>query len=864
MKNRLLPALAVTVVLITLFISFNLKAITGIDSTNKTIKYDPLPQEKQGKFPIMIPKYDGVEQLLVLSNKWVIVATTNIDEVVKMIDLLSEGKYLTNLLAHENKRKQGGSDWPKKKEADQLRDKYLAQARELAGEKQMDNTSFYQITSPNDPNYKEPQQPKRVTRFIVSLGEGAVLGGIEVHYAQYSYLEFPFPMVNGSSYTITLANKKSVTFTFDEMTTVSRAIKVNQVGYLPDSKQKFAYLSGYLQEFGPLDFSSAKKFYVVNANTGNVAFTGDVKLRSKNFKIIPKGAENDPNKQNWFSGEDIYEMDFTPLKEEGEFFISVPGVGRSWTFRHAADAYGEAFYNAVRGLFHQRCGLGTTKEFSAWTKPKCHIDIVYESEHIPLVQPISSPKDYNTFDVIGGSINYTRKTENAFGGWHDAADWDRNITHYTDIFDLLNAYELNPNRYFDGQLHIPESTNKIPDILDEAEFGLRIWKKSQTPDGGVAGAVETWTHAPMDDKNAKYAFSRRTTWSSLMYATAAAQYAYNVAPFNPQLAKEYGDSAQRAYLFGTNPTNVLKDLVIHAKHKRGQGDAYTLTFNENPAQVEPFLLGAKLRLYILTQDKEYLKNVPELFARVRKPFEHPFNQKDFSAWLYFSMLTPELAKLIPAPTLNALRSLYIKKADGYVKDSQENPYRASWPSKQDFWMAWGNTVLQNQARVLLIAYYLTKDQKYRDTAINNLDFMLGANPMGMSWTTGLGYVYPIEIQHEVSWKDGIMDPVPGITIYGITEGMPSNITSVIWKTKKPDGSFENFMNPLNAKVPIWRRWMSHPRMNVGQNEFTIHETMGAPIFDYGMLLPEGWMPSPQLMNKNPRKDEFLFGFWYLP
>ena len=53
--------------------------------------YDALPAAKEGKFPVHLPTYDGVEQLLLLSNRWVIVATTDLDDVVKQIDKLSGG-----------------------------------------------------------------------------------------------------------------------------------------------------------------------------------------------------------------------------------------------------------------------------------------------------------------------------------------------------------------------------------------------------------------------------------------------------------------------------------------------------------------------------------------------------------------------------------------------------------------------------------------------------------------------------------------------------------------------------------------------------------------------------------------------------
>jgi hypothetical protein len=87
------------------------------------------------------------------------------------------------------------------------------------------------------------------------------------------------------------------------------------------------------------------------------------------------------------------------------------------------------------------------------------------------------------------------------GGWYDAADYDRNLRHYTNIFDMLYAYELAPAKFSDNMLNIPESGNGIPDLLDEAEYGLDVWTRSMTADGGVSGRLETNSHPTLTDTN---------------------------------------------------------------------------------------------------------------------------------------------------------------------------------------------------------------------------------------------------------------------------------------------------------------------------------------------------------------------------
>ncbi len=805
------------------------------------------------------PEYHGIDQLLFLSNRYLIVAVVDIPEVVEKINELSLGEYVKKA----ELVKKNPADWDAKKVAESLFDTYFAKARLLAGEKNMDSPDFYTITSKDDPRYKTALHPARSTRTIVSLNKGEVLGGPDIHYAHYVYLEMPDALLSGKTYTIALSNGKGVTFRFDETELVSRAIKVNQEGYLKDAPKKYAYLGAYLQEFGAHDFSFAPTFFVLEAETKKVVFQGEIKLRSENIRITPKVTEKVEEKP-FITGEKVYELDLTPLETEGDFFISIPGVGRSWPFRHAGDTYGQVFYVAARSLYHQRCGILIGKPYSAWPRIACHEGPVYESEALPFAPSISPPNGYDPFDVIGATLDKNRATLDARGGWHDAADWDRNIFHYTNILDLLFAYELYPDKFYDGQLNIPESGNGVPDILDEAEFGLRVWRKSQSKEGGVSGMVETFAHPSINDPDFPYAFSRRTRWSSLIYAGAAAQFAELVRPFSKERALLYTKSALAAYQFGIDPKNFLGKVVIHAKKNRGAGEPYTVEWEEKDEFNYPFLLFAKLRLFLLTEDERFLEGIAPLLQTSLKPYQHPFSVKDFSPWLFFPIVYDRLNGHIPELIRLSYKKLYYDAALEKKDLSEKAPYRESWPLNQDYWLGWGANFMTNQARQLYLGYIVSDEKALRNAALFNVDFMLGCNPMGMSWVTGLGFVYPVSIQHAVSENDGIADPVPGLGIYGITGGTFYNLRQTIWQAKDEKGEYISFQPEANKEIPLFRRWSAHPHDNVAQDEFTIHETNSSLIFTAACLMPTGWMPSEQLKNKEPREKEFLYGYWYLP
>ena len=133
--------------------------------------------------------------------------------------------------------------------------------------------------------------------------------------------------------------------------------------------------------------------------------------------------------------------------------------------------------------------------------------------------------------------------------------------------------------------------------------------------------------------------------------------------------------------------------------------------------------------------------------------------------------------------------------------------------------------------------------------------------MGMCWTTGLGSQYPVNIQNEVSMNDGIADPVPGITIYGVTGGLYWRFRDNVLRSPSPTGPVE-FLVPT---LPHWRGWSCHPTANVGQCEYTIHETMSATVLCSALLLPNTpWRPGPELLNRKPRPADDLHGLYYLP
>lgn len=806
----------------------------------------------------------GVDDLLLLTNRYVILVIDPQDEIAAQIDRMSGGEFGQSMAAWKRSKEGGGKpNWLAYHTITQNRETHIAEARAQIHEERFQQVEEYLIASEGTAGYETPQRPARVAVHPVGLGGDSPLGATQIDFALYCYLELPTAMVNGATYTFTVSPNRSLRFVYEDTQTVSRAIKVNQLGYLPDAAMKFAYFGAHMYGLGALDGSVHPAFEVRNAASHEVALKGAVQLRAKS-KAYDKTSIRKPEAGELLeTGEDVYEIDLQALKAAGTYYLYVPGAGRSWPFRVGGDVYGEAFYTSVRGLYHQRCNTALEAPYTKWPRKRCHTEALYECEHIGFgLGDFARLKEYKVFDVVAGSLDTTRKTEDVVGGWHDAADWDRNTRHFTNIFDLLYAYELMPAKFSDGQLNLPESGNGIPDILDEVHFGMEVWTRSMTAEGGVSGFVETWTHPEMDAA-VKYAYGLRTRWNSLDYAAAAAMLAEHLAPFDAALAASYREHAQKAWAFGIDPKHRLEAVTQHAKANRGQGEPYTLEWSEPENCVVPYRIHAGMRLYLLTGDKSFTDGMVDLMKAAPPLYKHPLGYQDYSPWFYFS-LVQKGGDVVPKFSLADFeKEMYLKTADKLVDWLPQMTYRCTWDPKDNYYLAFGLSCVTNRNRALLAAFALTGQEKYREAAIVNTDFMFGANALGMSWTTGIGSAYPVPVQHAVSELDGIDDPVPGITIFGVTGGVYYQLKNEVWKS--PVGfkvrEYKTFYAP---QIPVWRNWSAHPRFNVGQCEFTIYETMSSTMLSSAWLMGEGWQPDAALKERGPKPKDALYGYYYLP
>ncbi|MEL7181037.1 MAG: glycoside hydrolase family 9 protein [Pseudomonadota bacterium] len=304
----------------------------------------------------------------------------------------------------------------------------------------------------------------------------------------------------------------------------SEAVHVCQQGY-PTAGPKKGYVGLWLGQTakgqtGNTDqaISEITAWSLVDANTDEVAISGTLALAKS-------GAEAHRAELN-FNGCDLYEADFSDLDREGIFRLVVAGIGSSYPFEVKQDPYFDCFRAAARWYFHQRSGIAIAAEHGEGrTRPRNgHPDDglkVWQSA-VELGQTREGYSSGQATDLVRqteplGLLEETDKGypvgsehPHAWGGWHDAGDWDRRIQHMDVVFAMANMVELfETSRAID--LNIPESgkpfadaavlakksaqdtgdgSTVLPDLIHEALWGISLWRRTQTREGGILGGVE--------------------------------------------------------------------------------------------------------------------------------------------------------------------------------------------------------------------------------------------------------------------------------------------------------------------------------------------------------------------------------------
>jgi endoglucanase len=476
---------------------------------------------------------------------------------------------------------------------------------------------------------------------------------------------------------------------------LSSWIRINQLGYLPGSIKTAVLVSK--------DSSlSCSGFEVHDVIDGQVVFS------SRNVR---RGGAYGPFAASWL-------LPLSPLKTQGAYFIEAAGV-KSPVFRIDRDIYDGTADFVLKYMRQQRCG------YNPYLRDSCHTRDGYIIYNPTL--------DSTYIDVVGG--------------WHDASDYLQYVTTSANAVEqMLFAYEQNPDAFSDFvSADGSEVPNGIPDILDEARWGLDwLLKMNPAPEmmfnqiaddrdhlGFRLPSLDTVNYGRGKERPVYFCTgtpqglfqhkNRATGIASTAgkFASAFALGSMIFSKVDPFFASTLGAKACDAYAFGKRHPGVCQTAPCRAPY-----------FYEEDNWVDDMELAAA-QLYRATKEKKYLDDLGDYGAKEPITPWMSTNVARHYQWYPFVNLGHHYASQYPG---------FRREFSGYMKDGLDSIYQRGRKNPFLFGIPfiWCSNNLVSAAVTQARLYReQSGDTRFAEMEASLRDWLFGCNPWGTSMIVGL-------------------------------------------------------------------------------------------------------------------------------
>ncbi len=485
---------------------------------------------------------------------------------------------------------------------------------------------------------------------------------------------------------------------------LSNKVLCNQVAYSPTS-EKMVLLN-----------TDASDFQIKDQG-GKIVFTGPIEPWMK-----------------WdLAGDSVRKANFSKLVAIGQYGLWVNDTLLAYPIVITKRPYETLARASLKAFYFNRSGIDIDSTHGGrWARAAGHTDTVVYIHY--------SAADKNRLE--GSSISSP-------GGWYDAGDYGKyTVNSGISTYTLLLSYELNKDYHQNFHMDIPESNNELPDILDETLYNLNWMKTMQDPnDGGVYHKLTSLDFDGMvmpKKALAKRLVVQKSTAATLNFIATmayASQVLKNCSAANSELAKAYLSSALTAWKWAkANPNTYYIQ----------PSDVTTGAYIDTCLVDEWFWAAAEL--YKVTGDKLFKDDMLMNYTKPTTP------KWDLVGTLgIVSILTSQ-----KTVEFASYKNDFLTYVNELLNIEQSSAYGVSLNQ-----FAWGsNSDVANQGMLKLVAYQLTKDDKYKSSAQNDLDYLLGRNATGYCFVTGFGIKSPLFIHHRPSAADDVEAPVPGFLVGG--------------------------------------------------------------------------------------------------
>ncbi|TVQ04248.1 MAG: T9SS C-terminal target domain-containing protein [Balneolaceae bacterium] len=561
------------------------------------------------------------------------------------------------------------------------------------------------------------------------------------------------------------------------------SILVDQFGYLLDGR-KTAIIKVPAAGFdaGKHQTPPGSTFRVWNLETEEIVFEGQV--ISWNNGVVHQQ-----------SGDKIWHLDFSDLRDPGYYQIEEPVSGRmSHPFEIRENPWIGVLRAAVRTFFYQRSGFEKEARYAGenWADAAAYLQ---EKE----------TRDY--FDQ-----NNPDRFKDLHGGWFDAGDFNKYITFTSSaVHPLLMAYRLNPDIWGDNY-NIPESGNGLPDLLDELKWQMDWVLRMQVEEGGVIikmGQKEYYSASPPSIDTRDRYYGRLSTSSTIAFASMTAHAALVYREF-PEW-EDYADTLMQA---GLKAYEYFTDYYDRYGELNTNSDQGEIKAGDADRSVESQLSEAALfaiYMFALTGEQKWNELVAERYRDIPLfgwwgPYNHYFGE----GLLYYTTLDGADASIRE----EILQRFRTKPGTFYGNAVATDPYYAGMPDAQ---YHWGSLVVMANTGILNlnVARYLDepKEADYIQRARDILHYIHGRNPLDKCYLSNM-YAYGAEnpvnefyhgwFEHGSPWQNVLFSekggPAPGFLVGGPNQAYTGGENPYLELNQPPQKMYTDFSNgwPYNS------------------------------------------------------------------
>ena len=536
--------------------------------------------------------------------------------------------------------------------------------------------------------------------------------------------------------------------------TTSAQVFINQAGYLP-ALPKIFYTS-----------VSTDSFYVIESSTGIIKYRDELY-----FSVA-----NDPA-----TGLTLYAGDFSTLENIGNYFIYLSNGDSSQTFPISSTAFDDVYKKSLKGYYFQRCG-------TALLQP--HAGVYYHAACHP-----------------GDGFYHSSTGQSGFrlttGGWHDAGDYGKYVVNSgITVGTLLLAYERFPEKFNQDNLNIPESGNGVPDLLDEVRYELEWLLKMQNENGGVYFKITKEQFEsfimPQNDSGIRYIHVLSSTATG-NFAAMMAKAARIYQSIDTTFSNKCLNAATLAWNFLiANPT-----IVPVGGFKNPPG---TVTGEYGDTNDSDERLWAAAELYETTGFSEYNDYVISNYASggIVSGAMSWNKVKNLALLTYLNSSQAGSSQTVK----NQIKNSLVSYANTLLGRASTNGFGVTINPGEYYWGC--NSDVLNKALLLIYAYEQTNNLGYYQTALMQLNYILGTNAHNFSFITGVGSNSVMHPHHRPSVADGVLNPVPGLLAGGPDQYLDDPVLQSHFNSSTPPalcyiddvGSYASNEIAINWNAPL--------------------------------------------------------------